>query len=69
MNIDQRVPSHSAIKAWTYAAAKVNHIEKKGQIKEGFIADLIFLNNDPLMSPSKSNVITTMIEGQIAYST
>ncbi len=69
MNIDQRVPSHSAIKAWTYAAAKVNHIEKKGHIKEGFIADLIFLNNDPLMSPSKSNVITTMIEGQIAYST
>jgi hypothetical protein len=68
MNIEQRVSIDNAIKAWTLAAAQLNHLPKKGIIKKGFIADLIFLNNNPLMLPSKTNVIKTMIAGQVVYS-
>ena len=68
MNIEQSISIESAIKAWTSAAADVNNLEKKGRIRKGFIADLIFLNNNPLMLSSKTNVIKTMIAGQVVYS-
>ena len=68
MNLEQRVSISDAIKAWTLTAAQVNHLAKKGYIQKGFIADLIFLNKDPLLFPSETNVIKTMIAGQVVYS-
>ena len=68
MNIEQRVATLDAIKAWTLTAAQVNHLAKKGYIGKGFIADLIFLNEDPLLFPSQTDVVKTIIAGQVVYS-
>tara|TARA_Y100001970_G_scaffold291241_1_gene427661 strand:+ start:2152 stop:3684 length:1533 start_codon:yes stop_codon:yes gene_type:complete len=68
MNIEQKISVDNAIKAWTFAAAQLNHLPKKGFIQKGFVADLIFLNKNPLMFPANTNVIKTMIAGQVVYS-
>ena len=64
----EKTHDSDAIKAGTLTAAQVNHLAKKGYIQKGFMADLIFLNKDPLLFPSETNVIKTMIAGQVVYS-
>ena len=42
------LPWHEAIKALSKNIAEVFNLEKRGSVREGYIADLVVWNGDPL---------------------
>ena len=59
--------------AYTSGTAYVNHREHDtGYIREGYLANLVVLQPDPFGLPAdeihRSTVVSTWIEGELAYS-
>jgi hypothetical protein len=71
-NPDQRLTLEECILGYTRDAAYVEFMENdKGQIKEGFLADLVLFSHDLFaLNPveiSSANVVLTMVDGRIVH--
>ena len=56
------------LRAATINAAKSIHLDDTGLIKEGYIADLVILNKNPLKNISNTQDINTIVKGGKVYS-
>jgi len=67
----QRVSLDEAIAAYTEGGARFGSEEGvKGRIEEGFLADLVVLNEDPFLVPTDLNdmrVEMTFVGGKLVY--
>lgn len=58
-----------ALKAYTYTAAQLSRNDKIGALKEGHLADLILLNENPMTSknPADVQVLQTYVDGKLVW--
>lgn len=68
----QRLDLETAMAAYTSGSAYVNHRDHDtGWVREGYLANLVVLSPDPFSVPAeeihRSTVLSTWIEGEIAY--
>jgi len=66
------VDVYTAVDAYTIGSAYAEFAEdKKGRIKQGYLADMVLLDKDIFSIPSKeirtARVLWTMVGGKIAY--
>ena len=69
----QRLDLATAMAAYTSGTAYVNHRDHDtGYVREGYLANLVVLDPDPFGLPAdeihRSTVVSTWIEGELAYS-
>ena len=65
----QRVTLADALVAFTAGAAHVNHLDDRGTIDTGRVADLVVLDRHPFEEPDvwRTRVDLTIVAGEIVY--
>lgn len=65
----QRITLADALVAFTAGAAFVNHLDDRGMIDEGNVADLVVLDRNPFEEPEvwRTRVDLTVVGGEIVY--
>jgi predicted amidohydrolase YtcJ len=69
---DQKLSMEKTIELYTYGAAYAEFMEnRKGILKEGYLADMVIFNNDLMTIPHdsimKSKVDMTIVGGEVVY--
>jgi len=69
---EQKLTMHEAIELYTLGAAYAQFMEdRKGKIKEGYLADMVILNNDLMTIPEdqimKAKVDYTIVGGKVVF--
>jgi predicted amidohydrolase YtcJ len=66
---EERLSVDQALTAFTEGSAFVNHLEDRGRIDEGMVADLVVLSEDPHHSSDLATITVdmTVVEGQVVY--
>jgi len=69
---DERISAPEALAAYTTgSAAATGTADRKGRLAPGYLADLVFLDQDPTVGDpsriSQTQVLATMIDGRIRY--
>ncbi|CAN5715952.1 hypothetical protein BH11ACT8_BH11ACT8_10680 [soil metagenome] len=68
---EQALALETAFAAYTSGSAWVNHLDDRGVVRPGAVADLVVLDRDPFAAPSSeigaSRVASTWIDGEMIF--